>query len=138
MLEIQFQIEGVTQLHRRISKIADGIKDWSPATEQIGQYLTNFFSNDVFKSEGAVFGEKWKGGKYYHQLQRTGLMRRSFIYKSDKSQVEIGNSTPYFIYHQSNQPRKSNLPRRIMMKLDEARKQKVVKFFQMQIKGLIG
>lgn len=133
MLNIYFDIEGVVELNRRITKFADKIKDWSPATKTIGEYLKGFFSTEVFESEGAIFGEKWVGGKYYHQLQRTGLMRNSFYFKNDKEQVEIGNKTDYFKYHQSNQPRKSKLPRRIMMKLDEARKQKIVKFFQQQI-----
>lgn len=120
-------------MNRRIGGFANKIKDWSPATEKVGIYLKGFFTNDVFQSEGAVFGEKWVGGKYYHKLQRSGLMRNSFYFKSDKDQVEIGNTADYFKYHQSNQPRKSKLPRRIMMKLDESRKQKIVKFFQQQI-----
>lgn len=135
-MQIYFEIEGQVELNRRIGKIADGIKDWSQATKSIGEYLTNFFTNNVFNSEGAVFNEKWVGGKYYHKLQRTGAMRNSFYFENDKNQVLVGNKAEYFKYHQSNQPRKSKLPRRIMMKLDEARKQKIVKFFQQQIIAL--
>jgi hypothetical protein len=131
-MNIQFDIEGETQLHRRIKGIADGVKDWSWATNKIGQYLKGFFTNDVFQSEGAIIGEKWVGGPYYHRLERTGKMRNSFLYKNDKMQVEISNSAPYFKYHQSKLPRKK-LPRRVMMKLDEKRKQTIVKFFQEQI-----
>jgi len=138
MLDIQFVIEGEVQLNRRIGRIADGINNWNPATKQIGEYLTIFFGGDVFKTEGSVFKEKWAGGPNYNRLQRSGKMRNSFYYKHDSKQVEIGNTVKYFKYHQSNRPRKSRLPRRIMMKLDEARKQKIVKFFQMQIKGIIG
>jgi phage gpG-like protein len=132
-MQIYFEIEGVVQMHRRFTKFAKDIKDWSLSTEKIGKYLKTFFSNDVFQSEGAVFGEKWVGGKYYHKLQRTGLMRNNFYFKNNKNQVEIGNTTDYFKYHQSNKPRKSKLPRRIMMKLDEERKKTITRFFAMQI-----
>jgi len=132
-MQIQFQIEGITELNRKLSGIADRIKDWGPTTKKIGSYLKGFFTNDVFESEGSVFGEKWVGGKYYHKLQVSGTMRHGFWSKSDKNQVEIGNSAPYFIYHQSNQPRNSKLPRRIMMKLDEKRKQNIVRYFVEQI-----
>lgn len=131
-MNIEFQIEGETQLHRRIKGIADGVKDWSWATDKIGRYLKTFFTNDVFESEGAVIGERWPDGPFYHKLQRSGLMRKSFYYKSDKEKVEVGNPIPYFKYHQSNLPRKK-LPRRVMMKLDEKRKQIIVKYFQEQI-----
>ena len=134
-MQIEFKIEGVTQVHRRIGRIADGIKDWSWATEQVGRYLTGFFTNDVFNSEGAVFNEKWPDGPYYHKLQRSGFMRAGFYFQSDRNQVAVGNKASYFKYHQSILPRKK-LPRRVMMKLDEKRKQMVVKFFQQQIIAL--
>jgi len=131
-MDIQFDIEGETELHRRIKGLSDGVKDWSWATLRVGKYLQGFFTNDVFESEGAIIGEKWPGGPYYHKLQRSGKMRNSFYFKNDKEQVEVGNKTDYFKYHQSNLPRKK-LPRRIMMKLDENRKQKIIKLFQEQI-----
>lgn len=131
-MNIQFEIEGEMQLSRRISGLADGVKNWSWATKKVGQYLKEFFTNDVFESEGSVFRERWPGGPYYHKLQRTGAMRKSFAYKSNDEKVEVGNSAHYFKYHQSNRPRKK-LPRRVMMKLDDHRKQRIVKYFQEQI-----
>jgi phage gpG-like protein len=130
---LEFKIEGVEELGRKLNKFSNNIKDWSQSTKKVGQYLQGFFTNDVFESEGGVFGEKWVLGKYYHKLQRTGFMRNSFYFKNDKNQVEVGNKASYFKYHQSNQPRKSHLPRRIMFKLDEMRRRKVVRFFQEQI-----
>ena len=134
-MQIQFKIEGVVELNRRLNGLANDIEDWTPATEKAGKYLTSFFSNEVFESEGAIISEKWPDGPYYHKLQRSGFMRNSFYFKNDKSQVEIGNRADYFKYHQSNKPRKK-LPRRVMMKLDIARKRKVIKFFQEQIIAL--
>jgi phage gpG-like protein len=127
-MELTFIIEGEVQLNRRIKGISDSIKDWSNTFDKSGKYLKEFFSGEVFSSEGSVIGEPWPGGKYYHKLQRTGKMKGSFIYQSAKDYVLITNTAPYFKYHQSNLPRRK-LPRRIMMKLDEMRKQKIVKLF---------
>jgi len=135
-MQLQFTIEGVTEFNRRLNKFSDNIKDWSQSTEKVGQYLKGFFTNEVFESEGSIIGEKWKDGPYYHKLQRTGFMRNSFYFKNDKEKVELGNTAGYFKYHQSNQPRKSNLPRRIMMKLGESQKRKIIKYFQEQIIAL--
>jgi len=59
-------------------------------------------------------------------------MKRSFRAKATSMQGEIWNATTYFKYHQSNKPRSSNLPRRVMMKLGEQQKQLVVKVFHTQ------
>jgi hypothetical protein len=59
-------------------------------------------------------------------------MRNSFIHKEGKDYVLVTNTAPYFKYHQSRLPRRK-LPRRVMMKLDETRKQTIVKEFQKAI-----
>lgn len=131
-MELQFEIEGEIQMHRRIGRLATMVGDWSGTFTNTGKYLKEFFRGDVFDTEGKVFGEKWVDGPYYNRLQRTGVMRNSFIYQSAKDYVLVTNTAPYFKYHQSRLPRKK-LPRRIIMKLDEARKQKIIKFFHTEL-----
>ena len=132
MVNLEFQIEGQIELHRRIGRLATTVGDWTGTFSNVGKYLKGFFKDDVFNSEGAVFNEKWVSGPYYNRLQRTGKMRNSFIYQSAKDYVLVTNTAPYFKYHQSRLPRKK-LPRRIMMKLDETRKQKIIKFFHTEL-----
>jgi len=131
-MQLEFQIEGEIQLSRRIKGLENSIKDWSKTFNKTGNELKRFFSTEVFQTQGKVIGEKWKDGKYYHKLVRSGRMKNSFIRKFGKDFVLITNTAPYFKYHQSNLPRKK-LPRRIMMKLDEKRKQKIVKLFQTEL-----
>lgn len=131
-MQITFKIEGEVQLNRRIRQLSAATKDWTGTFTNVGKYLQGFFSGPVFDSEGGVFGERWPDGPYYHALQRTGLMRNSFIYQASKDAVMVTNTVPYFKYHQSRLPRKK-LPRRIMMKLDETRKQYVVKLFHQEL-----
>jgi len=131
-MELQFSIEGQVELHRRIAGLSDSVKDWTGTFTNVGKYLQGFFKNDVFLTEGQTFNEKWVGGPFYNRLQRTGKMRNSFIYKAAGDYVMVTNTAPYFKYHQSLLPRKK-LPRRIMMKLDERRKQTIIKQFQAEL-----
>jgi phage gpG-like protein len=124
------------------------MKDWTPEFKKSGDYLQGFFSDQVFASEGAVFGEPWaplspayaaqKARKYGSRgiLVATGAMQKSFQTQFGSNYVRVFNTSPYFKYHQSNQPR-SRLPRRIVMKLDENRKQQVVKIFRDGLQGQI-
>jgi len=128
-MNITFEIEGEVQLSRRMRGLSTSLDDFKGVFGKIGGYLGSFFKNEVFDTEGAVFGEKWAIGPYYHRLQRTGKMKNSFIHKEAKDYVLITNTAPYFKYHQSKLPRRK-LPRRIMMKIDESRRQRIIKYFQ--------
>ena len=129
---LEFQIEGQIQMHRRFTRLSGAVKNWSGTFRNVGKYLKRFFQDEVFQTEGRVIGEPWVSGPYYNKLQRTGIMRNSFIYQSAKDYVLVTNTAPYFKYHQSRLPRKK-LPRRIMMKLDERRKQSIIKLFQAEL-----
>lgn len=140
-LQLSWQIEGRQELSRVLKEIGDGVKDWTPAFRESAEELTKIFANDVFSTRGEAIGEKWKplkpsylakkieDGYPADPLIRKGDMKRNFksLFKPDMA--EIWNATAYFKYHQSDKPRTSNLPRRVMMKLGEQQKQLVVKIF---------
>lgn len=140
-IALSWEIEGTKQLSRTLTGIGKGIKDWTPAFKESADSLAKIFSNEVFRTKGAEIGEKWKplkpsylaakraAGYPADPLVRTGEMQRNFktLFKPDYGQV--WNATAYFKYHQSDKPRSSNLPRRVMMKLGENQKQLVVKIF---------
>jgi len=138
--DLHYEIEGDVQIMRRFRGLETSISDWSKTFRKVGIYLRNFFSGPVFKTEGAVFSEKWaplkpstlKVRKYKGKpiLQQTGALMKSFDYIYKAREVLVFNHlmSSYGKYHQSNQPR-TKLPRRVMMKLDEKRKQMIVKQF---------
>jgi len=140
MLNLSFQVQGEKQLHRRLERIPASMNNWMGTFSGVGNYLTDFFSGKVFNTEGSVFGEPWaplspktveqkqKQGYPKKPLVRTGRMRKSFQSTATPKSVVVFNTTDYFKYHQSNKPRQK-LPRRVMMKLDEMRRQIVVKKF---------
>jgi phage gpG-like protein len=139
---LRFAIEGEVQLSRKLLTISDAVKDWSPAFQKSGEDLIEFFSYDVFETEGNAIDERWmplsqpyakrKAKRYPNAgiLEATGTMRKSFMQAADATSLTIWNAAEYFKYHQSKQPRSSSLPRRVVMKLTENLRQLVVKNFQ--------
>ena len=124
---LSFHVEGEKQISRRLNLMK--VKKFKNAFDRIGRQLVQFYSSAVFSSEGAVIGEKWPNGPQYHRLQRTGAMRSSFRHRATEEQLVVENTASYFRYHQSNRPR-HKLPRRVMIKLDNPRKQLVVREIQ--------
>jgi len=140
-LKLSWSIEGEKKLLRKLRNIGEGVKDWTPAFEKASTKLKDIFSNDVFKTRGAVIGESWQPlkPKYLAQKRRqgyvddplikTGLMKSSFVSEVTKDYAIISNTAEYFKYHQSNKPR-NKIPRRVMMKIDNPQKTMIVREFQ--------
>ena len=127
------EIEGEKQLSRRLLIVSDGISDWKDPLHNIAGALHNAIESN-FDSRGGLFGGWAPAAKDYGHplLEKTGDMRGAFGDEINTDFLKISNPTPYFPYHQSNQPR-SRLPRRVMMKLDQQRKTFIQKAFQEHI-----
>jgi phage gpG-like protein len=136
-VKISIDIEGETQLSRRLLIVADGITNFETPLKNIGNELLKTFDMN-FAEEGRLFGG-WKERKQDYPwpiLQKSGRMRQSFRSSVGQTQVSLKNTAPYFKYHQSNRPRR-RLPRRVMMKVDQDRKTFIIKTLQSYIVGLI-
>lgn len=130
-MQISFQIEGEQQLSRNLRNVSAEMGNWLPTFKQVGSTLQGLFSGPVFETEGAEIGEPWvkrKREQPWKLLQKSGKMKRGFRYDATQKSVVIYNDTSYFVYHQSNKPRR-RLPRRVMMKIDEKRKQDIIHTF---------
>jgi len=139
-LSIGFSIEGVGELVSDFVFIGKQLKNFSQPLKKSNSLLRRAIDVN-FKSEGTEFGEPWKplspvtlkqksrlrfGQK--QSLVRTGKMKRGFGSKLSTNNLEIFNPTSYFPFHQSNKPRKK-LPRRIMLKIDEKRRNEILRQF---------
>lgn len=144
--QIQWEIEGEKQLSRVLIGMASSMKDYSFPFRQSADYLKGVFSHDVFASQGAAIGERWKHLSPYTVAQKarrgypltplvgTGRMQNSFQTIVSTDQAVVYNTAPWFKYHQSNQPR-DRLPRRVMMKIHDQGKREIVRFFQEHIRA---
>ncbi len=137
-IQITGSIEGEQQLSRRLLVVADGVSDFGPPFERIkDKLLTTFDAN--FGARGSFFGGWAPRKKDYPWpiLENTGTMRKNFQGESHRDFLKISNPTDYFKYHQSNQPRATALPRRIMMKIDNERKVFIQKEMQKYLVDII-
>lgn len=146
---LSWTLEGEKQLSRKLLFLSDKVKDWSPAFKKTAEYLKDTFENDVFTSQGGAIDERWSPLKqaYAYQKQKkhpgkgileaTGAMRGGFMTLWRPDMAVVWNRVEYFKYHQSNQPRGSNLPRRVMMKLANRQREQVVRIFNSHFQEMV-
>lgn len=149
-MRINFSIQGEMQISRTFMGVKSAIRDWTPALSKSAEDLIEIFSYDVFETEGQALGDPWLPLSPAYALRKerlypgkgildaSGTMRDSFTQVIDTTSLIIGNAATYFKYHQSNAPRKSNLPRRMMLYLTENMREMVVKNFQIQLQEQAG
>jgi phage gpG-like protein len=136
MLQIQVKISGVSEEIERLTRANIALLDYSVALTAVGEELKRYYSNDVFATQGADIGARWPalaastikarsgshtrmiGASVGQPLVLTGKMKESFTAKVTPLSLTIGNSAPYFKYHQSSAPR-TKLPRRQMLGINE-------------------
>lgn len=70
-------------------------------------------------------------------LRATGTMQKSFYYKSTRQSLEIGNTAPYFDFHQGDGDR-TRLPRRPMLGVNNTVKGIIQQVFEADIRKKIG
>ena len=127
MLAVQIKISGDKETIAKLGKLGQSFLNFQMAMRSIGRELPAYFGGQVFASQGGAIGERWdplkqstknRKAKLYpgaQPLVATGTMQGSFEAEfPDPNSVVIGNSAPYFKYHQSKAAR-SKLPRRTMM-----------------------
>lgn len=127
MLAVQIKISGDKETIAKLGKLGQSFMSFQMAMRDIGKELPAYFGGQVFASQGGAIGERWaplkqatknQKSKLYpgaQPLVATGTMQNSFEAEyPDLNSVSIGNSAPYFVYHQSKAARRK-LPRRTMM-----------------------
>lgn len=131
-MEIVITVSGNDKIERKLKRLGESLLDMPLAMHQIGERLTHYYSNDVFASQGGVFGRAWRRlapstvkykSQHYRQyanvpLIATGTMQKSFRADPTSRGVTITNTAPYFVYHQSTATR-TRLPRRQMMGIND-------------------
>ena len=123
-IAIAWSIEGEKQLSRQLMGVSDAAGNLGVPFKRVTKKLKKVYSNDVFRTRGRAVNARWAAlsprtvikKRTNKPLIETGRMKQSFRAKSGKDYAVIWNPTPYFAYHQSNQPRQK-IPRRVMLAL---------------------
>ena len=145
-LNLSFSIEGEKQLSATLGIIAEGVTDYRKPLSRSKESLLDSFDKN-FAQRGKLFGG-WKPrqAKFsrgvridkWPLLEKRGNMRKGFVGAiTGQSTLTLSNTQSYFKYHQSNKARKSNLPRRVMMKIDSTRRINIMKYHQEYLIGLL-
>ena len=132
MLNVVVKATGTNDAIVKFKALDLSMRNFTAPMTAIGKSLTEYFSNDVYASQGGVLGSAWPTlslattkykAKNFPQydttpLIRTGLMKKSYTYNVTPNSVVISNTAPYFKYHQSTQPR-SKIPYRPSMGIND-------------------
>lgn len=123
-----------------LRSLGNAVKDTGEIIQRAGEYVLDFLTNDVFESEGKVFGHGWpelsmpyayrKFLKYGPQLTlvASGQMRASNALYTTGNMITIKNNARnkqgkfYAQYHQDGG---GNLPQRMLYDLDDERQRRV-------------
>lgn len=145
MLNIRVEVTGDKRIVSQLKNIIESMKDWRPELQAVGDYLKDFYQDPTFETEGGIFGARWKplnpvylarkvtpksqgglgfGGRGI--LEASGKMRKSYITKAFPRMLQLINTTEYAIYHQEGR----GVPERVLIKVDEARKNQVIDIFK--------
>lgn len=138
-MNIQVQVIGDKEMIESLGKLQEQFEDWSKEFNQVSDKLLKFYQGPVFETEGGIIGENWQKlsqpYEFYKRkkfagrgiLQASGKMRRNFSAESGKDFAKIENKTKYAVYHQEGTRK---MPARKMLKIDEERKNLVLKIFE--------
>ena len=109
-----------TEVKKKLNQLAGDLKDFSDPFTQAGSELLDYYSKDVFSSQGVESGAPWRQLSattlkmrenrtgYYRQppiitgkiLIWTGRLKSGFKKTVEKTRLTIGNTVDYFKYHQ--------------------------------------
>src|SRR3954451_9254593 len=100
---LQWQVEGATQLSRRLEGLSANTKNLTAPFRKSANMLIGVYSRDVFTTRGAIIGKPWKRLSPYTVAQkarsgyptdpliRTGKMKRSFTSVVSSNQAVVYN-----------------------------------------------
>jgi hypothetical protein len=90
MVQMNITLSGITKLENNLEQLRSVIKTGlKPELQKAGQWYMDFLQNDVFGTEGGVYGKSWqpinqkyakkKAQKYpgHGVLERTGKLKKS-------------------------------------------------------------
>ena len=146
MLTIRVNVTGLDQVQSLLPRLKDVFSSFSQEMKTIGDYLLDFYSNEVYTSEGSTYGTPWAplSPKYEAQkakrwgsttiLVASGRMKGSNTLMTTDTYLIVQNTTDYAIYHQQGTPK---MPQRVLMVIDDTRQKQIVDLFTQTLKSRI-
>lgn len=133
-LNVSFSVEGDDEVISMFDTAGRRVGNLKTPMRAIGKMMLGYIDQN-YGSHGGLWG-RWKPRKRSYPwllLEKSGRMRGGFKANATSNAVEIGNSQSYFKYHQSKKPRSSNLPRRVMMAVQDQQRRETMKILQQYV-----
>lgn len=139
MLNVRVEIKGDKKALAQLRTMLHVFEDWKPELTAVGEYLVKFYQDPAFETEGGIFGARWvaltpayakrKATIYPGRgiLEASGGLRRAYRKEVYSKLLSIINDDPKAELHHLG---KGRLPVRVIMKVDEPRKQEIVDIFK--------
>lgn len=136
LIAVDFAVEGDTEVRAMFDARGTRAKNLRRPFRLIGEYFEERIDTN-FGGRGSIWG-KWKNRQRapkdgHPLLEDTRKMRENFKKKVGNSSVEIRNDSDQFKYHQSKKPRKTRLPRRVMMDVQKEEMTESIKILQQHV-----
>jgi len=134
-MTVNIKLQGEHKLIARIDKIDSGLSDFRKPLRESSQLMLNAIDRN-FTAKGSELGKRWKTRKrsYAHPiLNKSGKMKGGFKDKVTRSRAVIDNPVSYFPYHQLGT---SQLPQRVMMRIDRQRTKQISNIFNKYVKKI--
>lgn len=134
MFYVNVQITGKDQALNQLQNLKDILNNFAPEMQKLGDYLLNFFTNDVFESQGNAIGHGWQELSMPYAYRKTlrwgpqitlvasGQMRAGYRMYTTTDSVMIQNeavSKDGEYYARRHQDGSGFLPQRMLMDFDD-------------------
>lgn len=147
------RVKGGEDIQNKLNKMSSAVADMRTPLQTAGKYLVEFYQNEVFLSQGGVYGTPWASLKDNTLVQKarssklgagvsprsilqfTGNLRRSFQLQTTPTYLRINNTADYFKYLQDGTGR---MPARRIMMLDNSRKKAITQIITGYLNKALG
>lgn len=136
-MDINITIENFDEYERKLNELGQTLTDFTDALKKAGRSLVDYVSTEPFATQGRVYNKggwqevapatlaykvKHYPGNAHNILQRSGIGRNAYVFKSSKDTLEVWNLMKYMDYHQTGT---SKLPQRIVLEFNKKNIQQV-------------
>lgn len=130
MISVNINVTGLDQAQNKLSQLQGILTSFAPELQAVGDYLLDFYTNEVYDTQGGTYGSGWAPLSPAYAIQKaklypsgtiliaSGHMRASNTLSVGDTSALIENTTDYAGYHQDGTPK---MPARPLMLVDQER-----------------
>lgn len=138
---ITVTIKGGAAVAAKLKNLGSRLYEMRDEFEDVGKEMASYYGNEVFNSQGGVYGDRWQslstatlkyktshlggqlaGASAAQPLVRSGAMKAGFKFEASRASVRVYNdveSQSGYNYFQAHQLGLGHVPQRLMIGLNK-------------------